>query len=153
MLGRKRNKQDKTSGENWTDKAAGKIAGAGIKLQTKFAKTMNRFISNMPGRKLKLLLFAFCFISGGFSVYLAANAIWGKDKEQPAIEVKPINIPRHYNKTGSEINESENYIPEELYGDIQEYKRYMDSLGQPIRPGLLDSIQILEQIYHSQKIK
>lgn len=154
MFGRRKRKiADKTSGENWTDKAAGKIAGAGIKLQTTFANTMNRLASNIPGRKLKVSLFAFCLISGGFSVYLAAHAIWGKAKEQPAIEVKPINIPRHYNKTGSEINEPENYIPEELYRDIQEYKRYMDSLGQPIRRGLMDSMQILEQIYHSQNIK
>jgi hypothetical protein len=45
----------------------------------------------------------------------------------------------------------ENPVPDEMYQNIQEYKRYMDSLGEPIRPSLLDSIKILEEIYSQQK--
>jgi hypothetical protein len=138
---------------NWTDRAACKIAGAGIRLQTKFAKMMNQLTSNLPRKKLKFILVAFCVISGGFSIYLAGHAVFGKSKNQPTIKIEQMNTPRHFDKTGSEINEPENTVPEDLYRDIQEYKHYMDSLGQPIRPGLRDSIQILEQIYHSQKIK
>lgn len=138
---------------NWTDKAAGTIAGVGIKLQTKFAITMNRLTSKIPGKKLKILLVAFCLISGGFSLYLGGHAIFGKAKKQPALQIEQMQRPQHFDKTGSEINEGENTVPEDLYRDIQEYKHYMDSLGQPIRPGLRDSIEILEQIYYSQKIK
>jgi len=153
MFGINRKKRQKTGREAWTDKAAGTIAGAAIMLQTGFATTMNGLASKMSERKLKCRLFAFCLISGGFSMYLAAHAIWRKENVQPAIEVKPIRVPRHYDQTGSAVNAAGDVVPEALYRDIQEYKRYLDSLGQPIRPGLRDSIQVLEQLYHSQKIK
>ena len=149
MLLRKR-KRRSSAAVNWTDKAAGKIAGAGIKLQTKFAEAMNKRTSKLSNQKLKIALVIFCVCGGGFSIYLAGNAVFSKDKNQPALEVKPIHVPKHYDKTGSEINEPDNYISDELYREIQEYKRYMDSLGQPIRRGLQDSIKLLEQIYHSQ---
>lgn len=153
MFKRKRNKEGKVPGDNWTDKAAGKIAGAGIKLQTKFSNAMNKLVSKMPQKKLKAVLVVFCVLSGGFSIYLAAHAIFGTDKKQPSFEVKQMDVPKHYNRTGSEVNEGDQRISEEIYRDIQEYKRYMDSLGKPIRPGLMDSIRVLEEIYHSQKIK
>ncbi len=153
MFGKRKNKKTKAPGEDWKDKAAGKIANVTIRLQTKFAHVMNKLVSTMPQKKLKIILIAFCLISGGFSIYLAANAIFGTTKKQPAIKVNPIHIPRHYDKTGSEINEPDNAIGDDLYREMQEYKHYMDSLGQTIRPGLLDSIKVLEQIYHSQKIK
>ncbi|MBN8878073.1 MAG: hypothetical protein J0I32_11040 [Sphingobacteriales bacterium] len=153
MFGKKKHKEAKQPGGNWTDKAAGKIAGAGIKLQTKFAHVMNKRVSKIPQQKLKTVLVAFCLLSGGFSIYLAANAIFGTENKQPSFEVKKMDVPKHFNKTGSEINEPENSISHEMYREIQEYKKYMDSLKQPIRPGLLDSIRILENIYHSQQIK
>jgi hypothetical protein len=83
----------------------------------------------------------------------AAHAIFGKEDKQPAFQVKQVDAPKHFDKTGSEINEPENYVSEEMYQEIQDYKKYMDSLGLTIRPGLMDSINILESIYHSQKIK
>ncbi len=150
MFGKKKNITDD---HKWTDKAATKIANAGIWLQTKFANTMNKNVSKIPARKLKTALIVFCLLGGGFSIYLISHAIFGADKKQQPIEVKQMTSPKHFDKTGSEINEPENYISDEMYREIQEYKHDMDSLGQPIRPGLMDSIKILEQIYHSQKIK
>lgn len=149
MWGRRKN----TTANRWTDKAADKIADAGIKLQTKITSAMNKQVSNLSNRKMKTGLILFCLASGGFSIYLAGEAIFVKEKKQTALEVMRINTPRHFDKTGSEINEQENYIPEHLYMELQVYKRYMDSTGQTIRKGLSDSIQMLEQIYHSQKIK
>lgn len=133
------------------DKAAEKIAGAGISMQTTFATTMNKHVSNIPQRKLKFILVAFCLLAGGFSLYLAGEAIVGTHQVKTVFEVKPIHIPKHYNKTGSEVNETENLIPDAFYQELQQYKRSMDSLGQPIRKGLADSIQALEEIYLSQK--
>ncbi len=153
MWGRANNERKNVSDNTWTDKAADKIAGAGIKLQTKITSAMNKKTSNISNRKMKTGLIFFCFISGGFSIYLAGNAIFGKEKKQTVLEVKRINTPRHFDKTGSEINAQNNYVPEHLYQELQAYKRYMDSTGQLIRKGLSDSIQMLEQIYHSQKIK
>lgn len=151
MFGKRKRNEPKPTGENWTDRAAGKIAGAGIKLQTKFANVMNKQFSNIPPHKLKTVLVIFCLLSGGFSIYLAAHAVFGPETKQVPVQVEQMHIPQHYNRSGSEVNEMGSYVDEILYREIQEYKRYMDSLGQPIRPGLLDSINVLEQIYHSQK--
>ena len=68
MFGRKRNKEQKES--KLQDKLAGKIVGAGIKLQTKFADRMNKIFSGMNTTKLKHLLIIFCLGCGGYSIYL-----------------------------------------------------------------------------------
>lgn len=100
-------------------------------------------------KRLKMLLVVFCFISGGFSLYLVISAVLSKPN--PSIKIDKMNVPKHFDNTGDAITGSG--IDEELYREIQEYRRYMDSLKQPIRPGLLDSIRILEEIYHSQQKK
>ena len=41
----------------------------------------------------------------------------------------------------------ENEMPEDVYREIQQYRYYMDSIGEPIRPGLQDSMRILEELY------
>lgn len=153
MWERKKQNRKNVSGNSWTDEAADKIADLCIKFQTRFTNTLNKQLSKMSRRKIIPALISFCVISGGFSIYLVANAIFEKELKQPVLEVKRIRTPHHFDKTGSEINEQGKYVPEELFREIQTYKRYMDSSGQTMRPGLYDSIQMLEQIYHSQKIK
>jgi hypothetical protein len=133
------------------DKVAEKIAGATANVQTKFANILNKLVSIIPQRSLKIVLILFCLIAGGFSVYLASEAIFGTQQVKTVFEVKPIHVPKHYDKTGSEVKEREQLIPEALYDELQAYKRTMDSLGQPIRKGLADSIKMLEEIYLSQK--
>ena len=153
MLGRRKSKKANLPDKDWKDKAAGKIAGIAIKLQTKFAFFMNKLVSNIPPKKLRVILLVFCLLSGGFSIYLAAHAIFAPTPKEPAINVSLIHMPQYYDRTGNEINEPENRISDELYQEIQAYKKAMDSLGEPIRPGLLDSIVILENIYLSQQSK
>ncbi len=151
MFGRRKDKDQAEGGKHWTDKAAGKLAGAGIRLQTKFADRMNKCVSGLQPPQLKFILALFCLLSGGFSIYIAAHALLGNDKKQPVFMIQPLEMPRHYDRTGGEINENGNYVDESLYREIQGYKRYMDSTGEAIRPGLADSIKLLEQIYHSQQ--
>jgi hypothetical protein len=153
MLERKKQNGKNISGNSWTDKAADKIADLTLKFQTRFSNALNKQLSKMSRRNIKLALISFCVISGGFSIYLVANAIFEQELKQPVLEVKRIRTPRHFDKTGHEINEQDKYVSEELFREIQAYKRYMDSIRQTMRPGLQDSIQMLEQIYHSQKIK
>ena len=146
-----------------SDKVAGKIAHVGIRVQTKFAISMNKLFSNMPVKKLNVFLIVFCLSCGGYSIYLIANAIFSSDKKQSSFKVDQVNVPKHFDKTGDEINQSENYIDEDTYKQLQEFKRYMDSLQTNksklydsimiARPGLMDSVLVLEQIYNSQKLK
>ena len=131
------------------DRVAGKIAGFGIKVQTKFADSMNKNISGISTRRMKVLLFIFCLFWGGLSFYFIAHAVFGS--QQPKIKVDRVNIPQHINKPVDE--ETENRVDVETYQQIQDYKKYMDSTHQLIRPGLLDSMNVLEQIYLSQQKK
>ncbi len=123
------------------DKVAGKIANGLIWLQTKIADRMNKL------KNLKAILIAFCVISSGLSIYFLVDAIIAKPKQ--SMKIDPIRMPQHFDKSGDEI--MENVMPGDIYQQIQEYKSYMDSIGQPIRPGMMDSIKILEEIYLQQQ--
>ena len=135
-------RKDKTPKENpLRDKVAGKIAGSMLKVQTFFAMKMNKI------KDLKLFLVIFCLVSGGLSIYFFVNAIVSKPKQ--TFKVEPIRMLQHFDKTGDEV--MENVMPADIYQQIQDYKKYMDSIGQPIRPGMLDSMRILEEIYLQQQ--
>lgn len=110
---------------------------------------MNKRISGISGKRMKIILLAFCLFWGGLSVYFIAHAVFGS--KQPAIKVDEVRIPRHINKSGDE--EIESRVDGDIYQKIQAYKKYMDSTHQEIRFGLLDSMNVLEQIYLSQQKK
>jgi hypothetical protein len=131
------------------DKVAGKIASVFIKTQNGFAYRMNKCFGTMKTKNIKIWLLAFCIVSGGLSIYFFMNAIVSKPKAKFRIE--QVRMPKHFDKSGDEV--MENPMPDDIYQQIQDYKKYMDSLGEPIRPGLADSMRILEEIYLQQKQK
>lgn len=145
-----------------SEKVAGKIAGAGIRLQKMFADGMTIIFKNMNTKKLKAFLILFCLSAGGYSIYLLANAIASPDKNQPGLKIDQVNVPKHFNKAGDEIM-PEAYVDEETFYKILDFKKYMDSLKKiknkqydsilQARHGLMDSVQMLEEIYHLQKQK
>lgn len=102
----------------------------------------------MPVKKMKIIMIVFCLLSGGFSIYLIGHAIMGKTSNE--INVDPVDIPGNYDKTGENL--SEQVVDSTTFQEIQEFKKsvYYDSVIT-IRPGLADSIKMLEEIYHSQK--
>jgi hypothetical protein len=146
-----------------SDKVAGKIAGVGIKAQQLFAEKMNRIFMNTDFKRLKLLLILFCVSAGGYSIYLIVNSVFSPERKQKALEIQQMDIPKHFNKSGDETIMPEATIDEQTYLQIQDFRKYMDSLKLnrtneydsilQARPGLMDSVQVLEQIYLSQKQK
>lgn len=147
MFRRKRNKVPK---ENpMQDKVAGKIAGFFILLQTKFSNAMDKRFNAIPVKRMKLFLVAFCVVSGGLSIYFLVNALVTKPK--PAFKIDQVRMPQHFDRSGDEVMEG--VMPEDIYEQIQQYKHYMDSIGEPIRPELADSMRILEEIYLQQQNK
>lgn len=129
------------------DKVAGKIAGVFILMQTKFSNAMSKQFNGVPVKRMKLFLLCFCMISGGLSLYFLVNALVSKPK--PSFKIDQVRMPQHFDRSGDEVMEG--VMPEDIYQQIQEYRRYMDSLGEPIRPGLQDSMRILEEIYLQQQ--
>jgi hypothetical protein len=135
---------------SWQDKAANKIAGTGIKLQRKFSNMMNTMFQGMPVSKVKIFFILFCLVSGGYSIYLAVHAVFGSSKKGPAVRVEQLSVPKHFDQKDHDLVTSKQPVTDEMYQEIQDYKKYMDSIGRPIRQSLLDSITLLEEIYHSQ---
>jgi hypothetical protein len=129
------------------DKLAQKIAGGFVLVQTKFSDMMNKQFANMPTRRLKVFLIAFCVFSGGLSLYFFVSAI--VTQPRPGFKIDPIKVPQHFDRSGDEMMENE--MPEDVYREIQQYRYYMDSIGEPIRPGLQDSMRLLEELYWQQQ--
>lgn len=129
------------------DKLARKIAGGFVLVQTKFSDMMNKQLANMSTKRLKALLIAFCVFSGGLSLYFFVSAIVTQPKK--GFKIDPIKVPEHFGRSGDEVMENE--MPEDVYREIQQYRYYMDSIGEPIRPGLEDSMRILEELYWQQQ--
>ncbi len=146
-----------------SDKVAGKIAYVGMKMQNQFAKKMNNLFMKVDFKRLKIILALFCLCAGGYSIYLVANSIISPDKKQNSFEVQQMDIPKHFNKTGDELIAPEAFVDEQTYQQMQQFRKYMDSLRNQqaaqydsilqARPGLMDSVQMLEQVYLSQKQK
>jgi len=163
LLFKRKIKSDNIAATSMSDKVARKIAGFGIKAQLKFATVMNNLLNTMKIKKLKTILLVFCITCGGYSIYLVANAIIKPRSSQQDFKVDQVEVPKHYDRTGEEIVAPENSIDEETYEKIQGFKKYMDSLKinksklydsiLQARPGLMDSVQMLEEIYNSQQLK
>jgi len=127
--------------ESNKEKLAGRIAGAILSAQERLSNRMNRF------KGLKTLLIIFCIVSAGLSTYFLVDAITRKPKAK--IKVDRIRTPRPAYETPEEMYDEK--MPEEIYYNIQNYRRYMDSIGEPIRPGLADSMRMLEEMYLQQQ--
>lgn len=146
-----------------SDKVAGKIAGVGIKVQRLFAERMDKLFMKTDYKRLKLILIFFCVSAGGYSIYLIANSVFSAEQKQQSFEIQQMDIPKHFNKTGDETVMPEATVDEQTYLQIQDFRKYMDSLKLnrtneydsilQARPGLMDSVQVLEQIYLTQKQK
>lgn len=114
-------------------------------------------------KRLKLILIFFCVAAGGYSLYLIANSVFSPESKRNNFEVQQMDIPKHFNKTGDETVMPDATVDEQTYLQIQDFRKYMDSLKLnraneydsilQARPGLMDSVQVLEQIYLSQKQK
>ena len=161
-LFKKQNNKVET-GNAVSDKVAGKIAKAGIAVQKKKKKGMDKIFAGMKTKRLKLYLIIFCISCGGYSIYLFTDAIISPDANNKALQIDKASIPKHIDDTGDEMMATDNSVDEETFNQIQQFKRYLDSLKQSksylydsivtARPFLMDTVLILEQIYYSQKQK
>lgn len=127
--------------EGKADKIAGKIAGKILRVQGWLSDRMNGF------KYLKVLLICFCVLSAGLSIYFFTDAIVSKPKAK--VHIDRIHTPRMIDEPSENMYDQR--IPDEIYQQIQDYKHYADSAGEPIRPGLADSMRILEELYLQQQ--
>ena len=108
----------------------------------------------------KLLLVLFILTAGGYSIYLAIDALFKTDSK--AISITPVKKPAHINETG-DVSAATSPITDTGYNRIKNFRMYMDSLarspsGKSVydsimmhRPGLMDSVRMIENYYQQLK--
>jgi hypothetical protein len=136
---------------------------AGYKhLQGGWAKWMMKRTEKFSRRTWIVLLILFVLFNSTYSIYLAVSAI--AEKDGTLITVTPIKKPRYTTETRETDNEAVE-VSESEYRRIKRFRVYMDSLarspsGKTLydsinshRPGLIDSLQLIENYYQQLKQK
>jgi hypothetical protein len=127
-----------------TDKAANGIANSILKSQNGFAKYMYSLTRNWQQKQQWIFLYLVCLVFGGLSIVAIVNSFKTKEPDKTIIP-KSISIPRNIHQQNNEF-----VITENEFQQVQEYKRKYPNL-QKERPGLFDSLSLIEQVYYSQK--
>ncbi len=130
--------------EALTDKAANGIAKGILKSQNGFANYMQSLSKNWKGKQQWIFLHFVCLFFGGLSIVAIVNPFRVKDTSRSIIP-KSIAVPKsfHQQRNGFTITENE-------FQQVQEYKAKHPNLQQE-RPGLFDSLSLIEDVYYSQK--
>jgi len=127
-----------------TDKAANGIASGILKSQNGFAKCMYSLTKNWKQKQQWIFLYLVCLVFGGLSIVAIVNSFKTQEPDK-AIIPKSISVPRNIHQQNNEF-----IITENEFQKVQEYKRKYPNL-QKERPGLFDSLSLIEQVYYSQK--
>jgi hypothetical protein len=150
----KKNKEENTY--PLKDKLAKEIARLLMSVQSRFAEGMDTKTNALSIKAKWLWLFVFCLLFGGFSICAFIGAFTDREK---TIKPSQISVPKYYDRTEVLI---QSQVSDRDIKRIYRFKKYMDSLrgsqeGKIVydsilkaRPGLMDSVQAVEQIYYSQ---
>lgn len=154
-------KRKKNNPQPGKDKIAKGIAGMILKIQNGFAKFMSKHVEKVSASSLKFILIMFLLAGSGLSIYCVVEAFTKREKSK-AVKIDRLSVPRYYDKNGDESTPSDFFITKKEHEEIQGFQKYMDSLhhskkGFRIydsimlnRPGLLDSVNQLEELYQQQ---
>lgn len=145
------------------EKLANSIVSACIRLQQRWANFMQRYTERLSRNGKLIALSLFCLIAGSLSIYFIANSLISR--RASSFTVTPVAKSPYADKSGDENTKSLEIISKAEYEKIQRFRYYMDSLARSPsgkmlydsillnRPGLMDSILLLEKIYLSQNKK
>lgn len=131
-----------------------------IRLQTRWAKWMEKRTESFSKGNWTVLLVLFVLLSGGYSTYMLLSSFI--TKERKAFSITPISKPGHLTETG-DVKAQALLIPETEYRRIHNFRIYMDSLARSPsgkatydsityrRPGLMDSVRTIDNYYQQLK--
>jgi hypothetical protein len=129
---------------NIPDKAAIVIANGILKSQHWFANTLEGLTGKWKQKQQWFFLYGVCFLFGGLSIAAIVNSFKVPENDN-ALMPKSISVPKNIYKEGKAF-----FITENEFQKVQEYKRTHANLIKE-RPGLFDSLVLIEQSYYSQK--
>lgn len=129
---------------NIPDKAATGIANGILKSQRWFANTLESLTNKWKQKQQWIFLYTVCFLFGGLSIAAIVNSFKFPENAK-ALMPKSISVPKNIYKEDKPF-----LITETEFQKVQEYKRTHPNLLKE-RPGLFDSLMLIEQSYYSQK--
>jgi hypothetical protein len=131
---------------NIPDKAATGIANGILKSQRWFASNLEGVTKKWKQKQQWFFLLGVCILFGGLSITAIVNS-FRQPANSKAIIPKAIGIPKTIqNNTNAYL------ITEKEFQQVQTYKQQHPDLIKE-RPGLFDSLTLIEQSYYSQKNK
>lgn len=163
LLFRNKGRKEQQSPNAFADKVATGIVTKCIRVQSKWADYMQRGTEGLSRKAKKWCLVLFCLFSIGCSLYLLIESFTGASKE--SLIVAPINVPKYSTQTGEETTRSLHLITKKEFERFARFHHYVDSLGRnatgakirdsllSLRPGLMDSIRVIEKLYQLQTPK
>jgi hypothetical protein len=131
---------------NIPDKAATGIANGILKSQRWFANSLEGVTKKWKQKQQWFFLSGVCILFGGLSIAAIVNS-FRQPANSKAIMPKAISIPKTIQK-----NTNSYRITEKEFEQVQIYKQQHPDLIKE-RPGLFDSLALIEQSYYSQKNK
>jgi hypothetical protein len=156
-------KKEKTYTDESNDRVLRQMVNACLRLQNCWAQWMERRTKHLSRRTLQLLLIAFIVLAGGYSIHLIGQSFSGNKVN--AFSITPVKKPGHVLQTGDAAPQPDMIVSKPDFQGITRFRRYMDSLSQShagkatydsillSRPGLVDSIRFIEEIYQSKTKK
>lgn len=163
FLFRRKNNTEVTEPNKSYDRVLSQIVNFCLRLQNGWAQWMGRRTQHLTPKRMFLLLLTFTTLSGGYSIYLIGQSFSGN---QPiAFSITPIKKLGYFQQTGDAAPKKGMIISKTEFQRIIRFRGYMDSLTRSpagkatydsillYRPGLPDSILLIEKIYQSQTKK
>ena len=126
------------------DKAATGIANGILKSQRWFASNLETLTKKWKQKQQWIFLYLVCLLFGGLSIIAVVNAFKVSATSKTIIP-KSIAVPKNIY-----LDNNSFLITENEFKQVQEYKKQHPNLLIE-RPGLWDSLTLIEQSYYSQK--
>ncbi len=159
-LFRNRKKQNIGKHHEMQDQFLKSIMHTCIRWQSGWALWMQRKAEKLSRKGKLIMLLIFMLLTGSYSGYLIGKSF--SRSQTYSFSITHIKRLAYTQETGDEVKYTNAVISKSEYERIHRFRRYMDSLarsptGKALhdsivahRPGLMDSIQIVENIYQSQ---
>jgi len=138
------------------DKMALHLATFFRTVQERLASCMARWTASLSKRALQFVVFLFCLLFGGASLFTFLDVF----RQNAPTLMKPatLTVPKNYKQSGVVLTP---LLTPQDREHISRFKTYLDSLyrseeGRAVydsllreRPGLLDSLRMIEDIFYS----
>ena len=127
-----------------SDKAAIGIANTILKSQRWFGTSLHDLTKKWKQKQQWIFLYSVCLVFGGMSM-IGILKTFKTPETSKIIIPKSISIPKNIYKEDKAF-----IITKKEFQQVQEYKNTHPNLLKE-RPGLFDSLSLIEQVYYSQQ--